>query len=158
MLTRLGWGSQFLLMGGGSPFGVGLALRLGVGPQCRGRPFLLAVGPSFLRRGLALGVGPFLGLALLGVGLVWRFLLGWPFPLLGLELALPSLGFGVGASCWVGPLLGWSWPFPSLGLELALRRGLGPFLSWVGFGPSGWGWPFLLKVGVGQLCVVKICI
>ena len=86
----LGW--PFLLLGGGWPQGWPLSrsglplpfrvwgwpflVRVEVGPSGRGRPFLLGVGAG--RRG-------------------WPFL-DWPFPLLGLGLALPSCGL-VGQLC-----------------------------------------------------------
>ena len=132
----------------------------------------VGVGPSFLGLGLAVtslrhllapGVGPSRGEG-------WHFL----------------FGFGVGASCWVGPSFSWvgvgpsfSWVEvrPSSGLELALCGGVGPsffglvllvglafplgvegwpFLLAVGVAPWGWGWPFLLLGGRWPFLVLQL--
>ena len=144
---------------------------------------MLVVGPSFLGLGLAFpcwsGVGP----SLLGCG-GWPCLLGvwWlALPLSGLGLACPSSGgnwsclFGVGVvpsflGLGFGPsFLGCGgWPcllvvrvfaFPSRGEgwqsllgPVRLSHAFGwPFLLRVGVGLSlfEWGWPFLLGVRVG---------
>ena len=107
--------------------------KTGVGPSGWGLPFGLGLALPFRVWGLRSFSG--LELALRSEG--------WPF----------LFGFGIGASCWVGPSFSWvgvrlsfSWlrvgpSFPVL--QLALRVGVGP--SFLGSGFSRvWGWPFLI--------------
>ena len=145
----LGFGLALSLWCGACPF----LFEVRAGPPFSGPSIfvMLVVGPSFLGLGLVFPCSSGVGPSFLGCG-------GRPF-LLGVRASPPFSGPSVFITLVVGPsflglvfglsLFEWGWPCLHGVWWLAL-----PSRNMLAHHSRGWGWPVLLRVGIGPVSLV----